>query len=229
MMLSILKILKYAYRRSELFHLWSKHDFYRSHFEEWSKQLSEQYKQQIALKETEELYSIKGFSIIDEELWNRIEKQLLLNEINIDLLKSPSIDQFILIAEARMTRATDKEIIQRWDALAQLLHFIVELNKFKDYINKKSMFQDPESIVQEYIQQKWWSIDYRFRKAEEQYKENNSLILSLIKYANGQYIHHFLKPLNAQFQRSLDSKTGFFNRWCDSTKTFLAGTYDWIE
>ncbi|MDM5283770.1 PglZ domain-containing protein [Peribacillus frigoritolerans] len=200
---------KIAYRRSELFHLWSKHDFYRSHFEEWSKQLSEQYRQQIALKETEELYSIKGFSIIDEELWNRIEKQFHPNEININLLRSPSIDQFILIAEARMTRATDKEIIQKWDALAQLLHFIVELNKFKDYINQTSMFQDPESIVNEYIQQKWWSIDYRFRKAEEQYKENNSLILSLIKYANGQYIHHFLKPLNAQFQRCLEMKQDF--------------------
>lgn len=200
---------KIAYRRSELFHLWSKHDFYRSHFEEWSKQLSEQYRQQIALKETEELYSIKGFSIIDEELWNRIEKQFHPNEININLLRFPSIDQFILIAEARMTRATDKEIIQKWDALAQLLHFIVELNKFKDYINQTSMFQDPESIVNEYIQQKWWSIDYRFRKAEEQYKENNSLILSLIKYANGQYIHHFLKPLNAQFQRCLEMKQDF--------------------
>lgn len=200
---------KITYRRSELFHLWSKHDFYRSHFEEWSKKLSEQYKQQIALKETEELYSIKGFSIIDEELWNRIEKQLHPNEININLLRSPSIDQFILIADARMTRATDKEIIQKWDALAQLLHFIVELNKFKDYINQTSVVQDPESIVNEYIQKEWWSIDYRFRKAEEQYKENNSLILSLIKYANGQYIHRFLKPLNAQFQRCLESKQDY--------------------
>jgi PglZ domain len=200
---------KIAYRRSELFHQWSKHDFYRNHFEELSKNLSEQYKQQISLKGTEELYSIKGFSVIDEELWNRIEKQLLLNEINTELLKSPSINQLILIAESRMTRATDKEIIQKWDALAQLLHFIVELNKFKDYMNQQSMFQQPESIVKEYIQQKWWSIDYRFRKAEEQYKENNNLILSLIKYANGQYIHHFLKPLNAQFQRCLEQKLDF--------------------
>ncbi|MBT2696527.1 PglZ domain-containing protein [Bacillus sp. ISL-40] len=200
---------KIAHRRSELFHLWSKHDFYRSHFEEWSKQLSNQYKQQIALKETEELYSIKGFSIIDEELWNRIEKQILPNTININLLTSPAINQFILIAEARLTRATDKEIIRKWNTLSQLLHFIVELNKFKDYINQTSMFQDPESIVKEYIQQKWWAIDYHFRKAEEQYKENNSLIISLIKYANGQYIHHFLKPLNAQFQRCLEPKQDF--------------------
>lgn len=200
---------KIAHRRNELFHQWSKHDFYRSHFEELSKKFSEQYKEQISLKETEELYSIKGFSIIDEELWNRIENQLLLNEINTELLKSPSIEQLILIAESRMTRATDKEIIQKWDALTQLLHFIVELNKFKDYINQQSIFQDPESIVKEYIEQKWWIIDYRFRKAEEQYKENNNLILSLIKYANGQYIHHFLKPLNAQFQRSFEQKLDF--------------------
>lgn len=197
---------KIAHRREELFHLWSKHDFYRSHFEEWSKRLSDKYKQKIAVKDTEELYTIKGFPIIDEELWKRMEKQILTNDgINIDVLKSPTIDQLILIANARLTRATDEEFIQKWDALSQLLNFILELNKFKDYINQGSRFQDAERIVKEYIQQKWWAIDYHFRKAQELYNENNSLILSLIKYANGQYVHHFLKPLNTQFQQCLES------------------------
>lgn len=198
---------KIAHRRSELFNLWSKHDFYRNHFEEWSKKLSNKYKQQISLKETDELYTIKGFSFIDEELWTRIENQLLSNQLNIEKLSSDNIDQFILIAESRITRATESNMIHKWQALSELLHFINDLDKFK---NSQSIhYQNPESIVNEYIEQKWWSIDYHFRKAEENYKENNILIHELINYANGQYIHQFLKPLNAQFQNSLGSKPNY--------------------
>ncbi len=200
---------KIKHRRSELFNLWSQHDYYRSHFEEWSKETSNEFKQQISLKETEELYSIKGFSVIDEELWRRISKRILPGELNIDVLTQPSIDQFILIAEARITRATDNEFINKWSSLAQLLHFIMELNKFKVYINQVPQFENPEGIVKEYIQQKWWAIDYRFRKAEEQYQSNEPLIFALIKYANGQYIHQFLKPLNTQFQQSFESKRDY--------------------
>ncbi|WP_157727849.1 PglZ domain-containing protein [Aeribacillus pallidus] len=201
---------KIAYRRSELFNLWSKHDFYRNHFKEWSKKLSYKYKQEISLKEIEELYTIEGFSIIDEELWSRIEKQLLLSgELNIELLSFEKIEQFILIAESRITRAIESNLIQKWKALSELLQFINELNKFKNYVSQTGNFQNPESIISEYIKQNWWSIDFHFRKAQENYKQNNLLIHELINYANGQYIHHFLKPINTQFQKSIENKNYF--------------------
>lgn len=200
---------KFVHRRSELFNLWSKHDFYKNHFEEWSKKLSNKYKKQISLKETEELYTIKGFTVIDEELWGRIEKQLLPDNLNIDLLNSENIEQFVLIAESRITRATDNDMVHKWKALLEILNLITEIDNFKNYLAKEKRFQNPENIVSEYIKQKWWKIDFHFRKAQENYKQNNLLINELISYANGQYIHHFLKPINTEFQKTIVNKNYF--------------------
>lgn len=200
---------KFMHRRNELFNLWSKHDFYKNHFEEWSKKLSSKYKNQISLKETEELYTITGFSIIDEELWSRIERQLLSDSLNINLLNSEEIEHFILVAESRITRATDKNMVYKWKALHEILNFITELIQFKNNMVNENSFPNTESILSQYLKQKWWKIDYHFRKAQENYKQNNLLINELISYANGQYIHRFLKPINTQFQKTIVNKKYF--------------------
>lgn len=200
---------KIIHRRSELFNLWSKHDFYKNHFEDWSKKLSNKYKKQISLKETEELYTIKGFTVIDEELWGRIEKQLLLDNLNINLLNPENIEKFVLIAESRITRATDNDMVHKWKALLEILNLIIEIDNFKIYRAKEKRFQNPENIVSEYIKQKWWKIDLHFRKAQENYKQNSLLINELISYANGQYIHHYLKPINTEFQKTIVNKNYF--------------------
>lgn len=192
---------KFSYRRLELFDLWSKHEFYRKHFKTWSNKLSYKYQDLIAEKTTEELYTIQGIESVDEELWNRLENDFSKGGINVELLTSNELDQYRLVADARSKLAVNTDTKRKWYGLLQLILFISELNEFNKYMKEKGLINS--NVINNYLDEKWWQIDLRFRKVEELKLLDNRLVSALIYYAHNQYVNRFLKPLNTHFQNAL--------------------------
>lgn len=221
----------------QLLETWANHDIYRPKFIDYSKHISNKYINKLLNSiELDELLGIEYLFGVEEILYKKLQleivkgqtysevlqedlKHTLISSVldgkelydgdSIDLsLSNEQVNDIKVFLDVRKRYYFSKvKAFNKWSLLSNIFNNLELLNKFRE--NFSSSYNNFEDIINNYKDNKWWKIDFLYRKIQEQYFEFDDFISLLFKKLDSLYHYTYLRTINEEVSNVLDAKIDF--------------------